>query len=71
MKSPVLLLTSMLLALLFACGVALAVLAATSKPAGAATDVLPDLRMANLQDLKIQSTSGRKLLRFSSSASGV
>jgi hypothetical protein len=37
---------------------------AASKPAGAATDLLPDLRMARLQDLQIQSTSGRKLLRF-------
>jgi hypothetical protein len=49
-----------------AAAVALAVLAAASKPAGAATDVLPDLRMAKLQDLQIQSTSGRKLLRFDS-----
>ena len=46
---------------------ALAMLAAASKPAGAATDVLPDLRMAKLQDLQIQGTAdGRKLLRFDS-----
>jgi len=45
--------------------VALAV--ATSKPAGAATDRLPDLRMARLVNLQIQNTTdGRKLLRFDS-----
>jgi Lysyl oxidase len=33
-------------------------------PAGAATDVLPDLGMARLENLQIQSTSSRKLLRF-------
>ena len=42
-------------------------LAALASPAGAASDLLPDLRMARLTDLKIQKTSdGRKLLRFSS-----
>jgi hypothetical protein len=60
----------MALALLFACGVALAVLAVASKPAEAVDSdnlLLPDLGMAKLQDLKIQKTSdGRKLLRFSS-----
>ena len=51
--------------MLLACGVALAVLAAGGKPAEATSDVLPDLRMARLQDLQIQSTrNGRKLLRF-------
>ena len=45
--------------------VALAVLA--SKPAGAASDSLPDLGMAHPKELKIENTSdGRKLLRFSS-----
>jgi hypothetical protein len=48
-----------------AAALALALLAAASNPAGAATDVLPDLRMARLQDLDIENTSdGRKLLRF-------
>jgi hypothetical protein len=56
----------MALGMLLACGVALAVLAVASKPAGAASDVLPDLRMARIQDLQIQSTSSRKLLRFDS-----
>lgn len=42
-------------------------LAALASPARAASDLLPDLRMARLTDLKIQKTSdGRKLLRFSS-----
>jgi hypothetical protein len=37
----------------------------SSRPAYAASDLLPDLRMARLQDLQIQSTTdGRKLLRF-------
>ena len=50
-----------------AAALALGLLAAASKPAGAATDVLPDLRMAKLQDLKLENTSdGRKILRFSS-----
>ncbi len=36
-------------------------------PAGAATDVLPDLRMARLENLQIENTAdGRKLLRFDS-----
>ena len=53
--------------MLLACGVALAALAAASKPARAATDVRPDLRMARLQDLQIENTAdGRKLLRFDS-----
>jgi lysyl oxidase len=63
MKRAVLLLCTLAAAAVLA----LAVLAAASKPAGAATDVLPDLRMAKLQDLQIQNTSdGRKLLRFDS-----
>lgn len=34
-------------------------------PAGAATDRLPDLRMASIRDIRIQvSSSGRRLLRF-------
>jgi hypothetical protein len=58
-------------AVVLLCAVAAAtlmvVLTAGSKPAGAASDVLPDLRMAELQDLQIQSTTdGRKLLRFDS-----
>lgn len=45
--------------------VALSVLA--SKPARAATDVLPDLGMAHPKSLQIENTAdGRKLLRFSS-----
>ena len=53
------------LAIMAAAVVALSV--AYAPAAGAATDVLPDLRMAKLQELKIQKTSdGRKLLRFSS-----
>jgi hypothetical protein len=63
MKRAVLLLCT----LATAAAVALAVLAAASKPAGAATELLPDLRMARLQDLDIENTSGgRKLLRFDS-----
>jgi Lysyl oxidase len=63
MKRAVLLLCT----LAAAAGLALAVLAAASEPAGAATDVLPDLGMARVQDLAIQNTSdGRKLLRFDS-----
>ena len=45
----------------------LVMLQAASRPAYAATDLLPDLRMARLQNLQIQSTAdGRKLLRFDS-----
>ena len=52
--------------LVLAIGVALP-LAALASPAKAASDLLPDLRMAHLTDLKIEKTSdGRKLLRFSS-----
>lgn len=41
--------------------------AAPASPAGAASDLLPDLGMARLTDLKLERTSdGRKLLRFSS-----
>jgi lysyl oxidase len=44
-----------------------ALLLVARAPAGAATDVLPDLRMARLQHLQIQNTAdGRKLLRFDS-----
>jgi hypothetical protein len=40
---------------------------ASSRPAYAASDVLPDLGMAHPQDLRIRSTAdGRRLLRFSS-----
>ena len=59
-------------AVVLLCAVAIATLVvvlavAVSKPAGAATDALPDLGMAKLQDLKLQKTAdGRKLLRFSS-----
>ena len=42
-------------------------LAAPASPAGAASDLLPDLGMARLTDLKIEKTpDGRRLLRFSS-----
>ena len=42
-------------------------LTALSSSAGASSDLLPDLRMLRLTDLKIEKTSeGRKLLRFSS-----
>jgi Lysyl oxidase len=66
MRTTFLLLAWIALGMLLACGVALAVLATASKPAGAATDLLPDLRMARLQNLGIQSASSRKLLRFDS-----
>ena len=50
-----------------AAALAFALLAAASKPASAASDLLPDLGMARLQDLAIENTSdGRKLLRFDS-----
>jgi hypothetical protein len=40
---------------------------APASPAGAASDLLPDLGMARLADLKIEKTpDGRRLLRFSS-----
>jgi hypothetical protein len=43
------------------------VLQASSRPAYAASDVLPDLGMAHPQDLRIRNTEdGRRLLRFSS-----
>ena len=52
--------------LLLAVAVALP-LAALASPARAASDLLPDLGMARLTDLKIEKTAdGRKLLRFSS-----
>jgi hypothetical protein len=54
----------MVLALAVALALPLAVLAS---PARAASDLLPDLGMARLTDLKIEKTAdGRKLLRFSS-----
>ena len=43
-----------------------ALLVVAHAPAGAANDSLPDLRMARLQNLHIQNTDGRKLLRFDS-----
>jgi hypothetical protein len=66
-------------AVVLLCAVALATLMAmltvlTSKPAGAATDVLPDLRMARLQSLQIKKCAdasgdcefaGQRQLRFS------
>lgn len=53
---------SMALAALIASGM---VLQAPSRPAHAASDLLPDLRMAKLQNLQIENASGgRKLLRF-------
>ena len=52
--------------IVLALAVALA-LTALASSAGAASDLLPDLRMLRLTDLKIEKTSdGRKLLRFSS-----
>jgi len=39
---------------------------ASPRPAYAASDVLPDLRMARLQNLQIETSNGRKLLRFDS-----
>ena len=51
-------------------GVALAlvlvVMQASPRPAYAASDRLPDLRRAQLEKLKIESSNGRKLLRFNS-----
>jgi lysyl oxidase len=52
-------------------GVALALLLvvmmqASPRPAYAASDRLPDLRMARLQNLQIETSNGRKLLRFDS-----
>jgi Lysyl oxidase len=53
--------------IVLALAVALALAALASSPAGAASDILPDLRMARLTDLKIErAPDGRKLLRFSS-----
>jgi hypothetical protein len=53
--------------IVLALAVALALAALASSPAGAASDLLPDLRMARLTDLKIErAPDGRKLLRFSS-----
>jgi len=63
-RKVVFLLASMALAVLLASGV---VLQAPSRPAHAASDLRPDLRMARLQDLQIENTAdGRKLLRFDS-----
>jgi hypothetical protein len=52
-------------------GVALALvlvvmMQASPRPAYAASDRLPDLRMARLQNLQIETSNGRKLLRFDS-----
>ena len=54
--------------IVLALAIALALpLATLASPARAASDLLPDLGMARLTDLKIERTSdGRKLLRFSS-----
>jgi hypothetical protein len=43
---------------------ALAALVATNKPAEAATDKLPDLGMAKLNNIQIQNTNDQRLLRF-------
>ena len=56
-------------ALVLLCALAAATLAvvlalAVSKPAGAATDRLPDLGMAKLTNIQIQNTNGQRLLRF-------
>src|SRR5215217_7288330 len=43
---------------------AVALTVPASKPAGAATDQLPDLAMDKLTSIQIQNTNGRRLLRF-------
>ncbi len=43
-----------------------ALLVAYAPPAGATSDRMPDLRMAHPQNLQVQNTGGRKLLRFDS-----
>jgi hypothetical protein len=64
-RKVVFLLASMALAVLLASGVVL--LQAPSRPAHAASDLLPDLGMARLVNLQIENTAdGRKLLRFDS-----
>ncbi len=59
-------------AVLLLCAVAIAsalalaaLVAVTSKPAGAATARLPDLAMDRLTQIQIQNTNGKRLLRFS------
>jgi hypothetical protein len=52
--------------LVLAVAAAIVALLVVRAPAGAAADSLPDLRMARLQNLHIQNTDGRKLLRFDS-----
>ena len=51
---------------LAAAAAVVALLVAYAPPAGAATDRMPDLRMAHPKGLQIQNTDGRKLLRFDS-----
>jgi Lysyl oxidase len=63
--------TSPTRAVLLLCAVAIAsalalaaLVAVTSKPAGAATDQLPDLGMDRITNIQIQNTNGKRLLRF-------
>ena len=57
--------TGRLTALLAAAMAAMAVLAVwANEPAGAATERLPDLAMARLTSIQIESTNGQRLLRF-------
>ncbi len=64
-KRTVALTAAVALALLLVLGAM--VMLAPSRPAHAASDRLPDLKMANFQDLRVQKTpDGRRLLRFSS-----
>jgi hypothetical protein len=56
----------LVLALAAAAAAVVVALLVAQAPAGAASDRLPDLRMARVQNLQIQNTGGRKLLRFDS-----
>jgi hypothetical protein len=55
-----------IIVLVLAVGLALpmAMLGTYSAPAGAATDKLPDLGMAQLNNIQIENTNGQRLLRF-------
>src|SRR5215212_1838560 len=65
MNRAVLLLCAAAVTLAVTLAVALTVLA--SKPAGAATDRLPDLAMAKLTSIQVENTNGQRLLRFDTS----
>jgi hypothetical protein len=60
-KRPVVLLCVLAAA---SAALALATLVVTNKPAGAATDKLPDLGMAKISDVQIQTQNNKRLLRF-------